>query len=124
MHEALPYFAADILIVPVPTATSRVRSRGYDHAKLLAKELAGAAQLKHESLLLRLCQTRQAGAKRQTRIQQLEGAFGLKKQDIKGKHVLLVDDVVTTGATLEEAAKVLKQAGAKTIDAVVFAQKR
>lgn len=124
MHEALPYFVPDTLIVPVPTATSRVRGRGYDHAKLLAKELAKITQLCHEPLILRLGQTRQVGAKRQTRMDQLEGAFGLKKQDIKGKRILLVDDVVTTGATLEEAAKVLKQSGAKTIDAVVFAQKR
>ena len=124
ISEVLPYFEKDTLVVPVPTATSRVRSRGYDHGRLLAKELAELQGLKFESLLMRFGQTRQVGAKRQERIQQLDGAFGIKKPLAKETRILLVDDVATTGATLEEAAKVLKRGGAKQVDAVVFAQKR
>lgn len=116
--------AADSIIVSVPTASSRVRERGYDHASLLAKELARLAGRPYASSLHRLNQTRQVGTKRSERLSQLRGMLRVSRDSrIRGASILLVDDVVTTGATLEEAARVLKTAGAKTISAIVFAQR-
>jgi ComF family protein len=122
MVQCLPYFA-DSLLVPVPTATSRVRQRGFDHTELLARVLSRPLGLEKQIILRRLGQSRQVGTKRQQRIKQVAGCFQITKA-IKDKKILLVDDVLTTGATLEEAARVLKQAGAKQVDAIVFAQAR
>jgi len=125
MDEVLPFLGEDTIIVHVPTATSRVRLRGYDHAQLLARALTDRRKLTHLSLLTRQGQERQVGASRKQRLTQLDRAFiPIKPHLITGATILLVDDLVTTGATLEAAARCLRQAGAKTVSAVVFAQKQ
>jgi len=112
-----------IVLVPIPTATSRRRRRGYDQAYLLAKAVARQYHLSYGTYLRRSGQQHQVGASRQQRITQLQTAYRcIAPQRIAGAHVLLVDDVLTTGATLEATAKVLKQAGAKRVSALVFAQ--
>lgn len=122
MHEVLPYLEPGWL-VPVPTATRRVRSRGYDHASLLAGELAQLSEWRTVSLLRRVGQTQQMGAGRAQRLRQLQGAFRpVRPQAIRGAHLILLDDVLTTGATLETAARELRRAGAARVDAIVFAQ--
>jgi ComF family protein len=124
MHELMP-FLSDILLVPVPTASSRLRYRGYDHIKLLTKQLSKTTNLPYDPALTRQGQSRQVGAKRNERLAQLSGSFRVVHADIiKHAKILLVDDVLTTGTTLSEVAKTLKQAGAKEVNAVVFAQTR
>lgn len=124
-HEALPYLSENTVITHVPAATTRVRVRGYDQSKLLAREIARLSNRPHASLLSRLGQSRQVGASRQQRLKQLRGAFWpLNSYMIKDAEILLVDDVLTTGATLEEATRTLKKAGAKRVNAIVFAHKR
>jgi len=110
-------------VVPVPTATSRARRRGYDQATLIARAFARRARIPFVVSLARHGQAHQVGANRRQRLTQLESAFRvLNPSNIVGAHIILVDDVVTTGATLEAAAKVLRLAGARRVDAVVFAQ--
>jgi ComF family protein len=112
-----------IIIIPVPTATSRARRRGYDQAKLLARELARQTRLPYRDYLARQGQTHQHGLTRRERLTQLSSAFRITNpRAIRGANIMLVDDVVTTGATLEAAAAALQTAGAARIDAVVFAQ--
>jgi len=112
-----------MLFVPVPTATSRVRRRGYDQAVLLARSLAKRTCLPYCAALRREGQHEQVGSSRAQRLQQLQNAFySPRPREMRGAHVVLVDDVVTTGATLEAAARIAKAAGAARISAVVFAQ--
>ena len=125
MDETLPYFKPDVIVTCVPTATSRVRERGYDHAAELAKALARHRGLKFRPLLYRIGQSRQVGAKKQQRLSQLESAFRLSsKESIKARSILLVDDIVTTGASLSACAQILRAAGAKQVNGGVFAQKQ
>lgn len=115
--------AAEAVLVHVPTASSRVRQRGYDQARLLTRELTCRNGLERASLLARIGQHHQVGASREQRITQLAGAFrAANAAKVRGMHIILVDDVLTTGATLEAAAKVLKAAGARRVDGLVFAQ--
>ncbi len=107
----------------VPAVTNHVRQRGYDQAKLIAQAYARHAGSAASPLLLRFGQKQQRGQSRAGRLKQLEGAFHVRRPEyVRGKHILLVDDVITTGATLEAAASALKAAGAKRVSAVVFAQ--
>lgn len=124
MAESLPYHKQPLVIVPVPTATARVRQRGYDHTLILSQALAQEVGWPVRAHLRRVGQARQVGARRQSRFEQLKGVFRpVKLELLKDKNILLVDDVVTTGATLSEAARSLKNAGAKSISAVVVAHK-
>lgn len=121
LPAALP--GAPCYIVHVPTATTRRRQRGYDQAELLARALSAQSSLRHLPLLARLGHTRQVGTKRAERLAQLEHAFRARRESlIQGAHIILIDDVLTTGATLEAAARTLKAAGARRVDALVFAQ--
>jgi ComF family protein len=109
------------IIVPVPTAAARVRQRGYDQAKLLAHELAEKSNVPYAEVLMRLGHTQQVGAERSLRLQQLKGAFRVTK-NVRGTHIILIDDITTTGATLGSAAKILIEAGATSVQAITFAQ--
>lgn len=113
---------SETLVVPVPTASKRARQRGYDQAKLLARGIASRKRLLYADCLRRAGQSHQVGASREQRLRQLGRAFRLKDDYlVRGRHVILVDDVMTTGATLEAAAAVLNKAGAGRVEAVVFA---
>lgn len=113
----------DCIIVHVPTATGRIRLRGYDQAQLVAKRLAALSGKRYVPALLRTGQHRQVGASRVDRLQHMKDAFIVKSANkLQGSTILLVDDVMTTGATLESAAAALKAAGARRVEAVVFAR--
>jgi ComF family protein len=123
MVELLPAIA-DVVLCPLPTAPARIRSRGFDHTKLIAKYLAEYSNLEQKIYLGRKSNVRQLGSTRSKRLEQMENEFFVKSgAELTGKSILLVDDVVTTGASLSAAAKVLKKAGAKRVTAIVFAQK-
>jgi ComF family protein len=116
-------FDETTLLVPVPTATGRVRQRGYDQAELLCRAVAHRTKLPYRVLLQRHGQSRQVGTSKAERVAHLSKAFRVPTtQPVAGQHIVLVDDVLTTGATLESAARVLRRAGAKRVDAIVFAQ--
>lgn len=115
--------ASELLITHLPTATSRVRTRGYDQAELIAKSLSRRSGLPYASLLLRLGQAHQVGAGREERIKQAADIYRARSTGrLAGASIVLVDDVITTGASLEAAAKALKAAGAKRIYGLVFCQ--
>jgi ComF family protein len=114
----------NILICPLPTAPSRIRQRGFDHTKLIANKISSNLGIKNESLLKRRTNVRQLGSTRNQRMAQMTKEFYTKyPEKIEGRTILLIDDVMTTGASLSSASKVLKAAGAKRVYAIVFAQK-
>ncbi|HEY8999522.1 MAG TPA: phosphoribosyltransferase family protein [Candidatus Saccharimonadales bacterium] len=111
------------LVTYIPTANTRVRRRGYDQAQLIARELAREFGTSRVALLARVGNVRQLGAGREQRRAQLANAFRpLKPYMVQNANVVLIDDVITTGSTLEAAAAILKAAGAKTVHAAVFAR--
>lgn len=111
------------IITHAPTATNRIRRRGYDQAALIAKAFAQNNGQPYTPLLARLGTHKQVGASRMVRSSQLQEAFRpIHEQRIRGAHIILIDDVVTTGATLQAAAAALREAGAKRVEAIVFAQ--
>jgi ComF family protein len=122
MDESFPYFASEPVVTFVPTSSGRRRERGFDQAELIAKELAKIRGWHYQRCLTRQKNTRQLGANRQERLKQLKGVFRPSGQTLTGRSILLVDDVCTTGATLEACTKELKKAGVAQIDAVVFAR--
>jgi len=121
MHPLLGYLPENSSLVHIPTATRRVRQRGHDHALLLAHHLSRLAGIESVTHLARTGQAHQVGSSRAERLRQLQNAFR-PAGPLKGKNIILVDDVLTTGATLEAAARELKRAGARTVSALVFAQ--
>jgi len=112
------------LAVPVPLHPRRERVRGFNQAALIAEEFAARNGLEYRGTVLsRLRNTAsQVTLSLEQRKKNMEGAFLVREPSaVKGRRVMLFDDVATSGATLEEAARVLKAAGAKKIWAVTVA---
>jgi ComF family protein len=109
-------------ITHVPTATRRRRQRGYDQAALIARSLSRYTDLPYRPLLARSGQQRQLGKGRHARQLQLQEAFRYCGRLPHARYtVLLIDDVITTGASLEAAAQALHLAGIKHVEAAAFA---
>lgn len=112
------------LIVPVPLHPARQRERGFNQATLLAELLAPRVAVPLRPALERIRYTRtQTAYDRAERKENLRDAFRLRKNmDVRQLHVLLIDDVLTTGSTLSECARVLKEAGAISVYAATAAR--
>ena len=111
-------------VLPMPLARERLAERGYNQALLLARRLAP-----HKSDATLLLKTRhtpaQSDLSRAERLRNVRGAFAvepLRAHELRGRRVVLVDDVMTTGASLHAAALALRQAGAAHVTAVVLAR--
>ncbi|MBC7256997.1 MAG: ComF family protein, partial [Chloroflexi bacterium] len=112
------------LVMPVPLHRRRERRRGYNQSALLARTLAKRLALPYEpDLLVRRRDTpSQVGKSREERYLNMEGAFACARPVPSGARILLVDDVLTTGATLEACAAPLKSAGAATVWGMTLAR--
>lgn len=109
------------VVTYAPTAAKRARVRGYDQSKLIASQLAKELRLPFRPLLVRTGNTRQVGANKQQRKEQVEDAFTARPAAAKCKRVILVDDVITTGATMEASAAALRRAGVECVTGAAFA---
>ncbi len=117
--NALP--STDI-VTYVPATGKSQRRRGYNQAQILAKEVAKSINLPLQPTLLRLHHTDQIGLGRIQRFESVKDNF-VSRGNLAGKNLLIVDDVITTGATINECARVLKTSGAKNIWGLVVAKK-
>lgn len=115
------------MVMSVPLHKQKEFSRGYNQAYLISKELSRKLKLPERSELIKRYRYTEAQSllDKEKRSQNVKGAFTITSPDrIAGKSILLVDDILTTGSTLEECGRVLKNAGAVKITAVVVATGR
>jgi len=124
--EQYPELHAADALVPVPLHPTSLRDRGYNQAGLLAEALGKAIQKPVWSdILVRARRTPpQARLRKASRLTNIQGAFAVSGRgpSLKGLNILLIDDVCTTGATLEECARTLKRRNAAQVKALVLAQ--
>jgi len=111
------------VVVPVPTSRSRFRRRGYNPAALLARVVSQELRIPMAADVLRRVRDPGSmnGSGRAERLQRITGCFESEKA-LAGESVLLVDDVLTTGATASECCRVLRSAGAGRIDVITAAR--
>lgn len=111
-------------IVPVPLSPSRGRLRGYNQSALLARPLSLATGIPYRpGILKRVRETAsQVGLTQKERIQNVRGAFHARPELVDGKHILVVDDITTTGATLQNCAAALLTAGAASVYGITLAR--
>jgi competence protein ComFC len=112
------------MIVPVPLHPTRKRERGFNQAELLAELLSARACVPSRNVLQRIrYTTTQTAFDRAERMENLHDAFRLRKNaHVRGLRVLLIDDILTTGSTLSECARVLKASGALSVHAATAAR--
>lgn len=112
------------LIVPVPLSKERLQARGYNQAGLLAYPLALARRIPYDAhALTRVRKTRsQVGLSVEERLQNVAGAFQSTSSRVKDKTLLVIDDVATTGATLQACARALLHSGARQVYGLTLAR--
>lgn len=125
MLRAAPAIDPAVLVVPVPLHRWRLVQRGYNQSLLLAREIArrSGAPLSIDSLVRVKPTPRTRGMNRRQRIRNVAGAFrAAQPERLKGAHILLIDDVITTGATASACARTLKRAGAASVTLLAYAR--
>ena len=120
-NELLPQLPANSVLVPVPTTPRNARIRGYDHMKLICRQLGRVRNIPVEQVIQRRNNVTQHFTKsaKQRRLQAKE-FFQVTDNIDPAKHYYLVDDIFTTGATVREAAHCLRQAGATSVTIIVL----
>jgi ComF family protein len=115
------------LVVPVPLHTRTLHQRGFNQSELIAraalKRHLVAADLNTKCLIRQRETVPQAGLTRHQRRENIRGAFAVRDANaVRGRDILLIDDVFTTGTTISECARVLRRAGASTVYAATIAR--
>jgi len=120
--EVLPELPTDTIIIPVPTVSGHVRERGYDHMLLIARYVAKAKGLELRRSICRLTNTKQRQSTARQRLEQAKKAFVIDGKVDINRPYLLLDDVITTGATIKYASQILRDAGVKHVWVAVIAR--
>jgi len=124
IDERFKNLAQNLVFVPIPSYKTKINERGFDHIKLIIEN----SNLNYKEILKKIKNTKpQAKSNLEERLNNLKGVFAIAekyKEEIKNlKTIFIFDDIKTTGATLNEAAKILKEAGAKNVFALTLAIK-
>lgn len=123
--ESLNIDLSSYSIIPIPLSQQRERDRGFNQSEEIAKEISSrlAIPINRDALIRARETSPQAETTdRNERMRNVEGAFELTSENIKGTNILLIDDVHTSGSTLQEAVRILKQGGVHHIIALVAAK--
>lgn len=124
VYSALDFYNINVdLICSVPLSKKKLLIRGFNQAELLAKLTSKYFDIPYINLLTRKINTKtQVGMNREDRQSNLKDVFGVKHLPDNARNVLIVDDVMTTGSTLEECGKVLKSSGVGKVYCLVLAR--
>jgi len=112
---------SDSLLIPIPSGKETLKKRGFNQCELITKELArldeeNNFQLETKAIFKIKETTHQSETKNKSkRLKNLEGCFSADSEKVRGRCIILIDDVITTGATMKEVSKTLKSAGAKKV---------
>jgi ComF family protein len=123
--EKSPTDFSNFILIPIPLEKKKLKWRGFNQAEELAKEISSFLKIPLLSnCLIKAKETLpQVELSDEEREENIKGAFNYQHPElVKGRKILLVDDVYTTGSTMEECARVLKEAGAKEIIGIVVAR--
>ena len=120
LDKTVPFLPENTVIVPMPTAGNHVRMRGFDHARLVARRLAKLRGVECLTLVDKVNNFTQVGMDAATRRRQARLAYRLRGKILEGKEYLVLDDICTTGASIEEVCRVLREGGARKIGVVVL----
>ena len=104
------YFKNINTIIPVPLHWTKLKTRGFNQSEVIARGMAKQmnAQIENDVLIRRFATDTQTKKSRLKRVENVQGKFGIQNPEkIAGKHVLLIDDIITTGSTIEECANIL-----------------
>ena len=111
-----------IYVIPIPISNKKTKTRGYNQSMMIAKgfcnsEKSGALELKNGIVYKKIDTLPQAKiTNKKRRLENVKGVFEIKNEEkIKGRTFIIIDDVVTTGGTMNEIMKILKKAGAKKV---------
>ena len=128
MHAFIESYPLDMkqfdLLVPIPLHAARFRERGYNQSQLLCENIGKEFNIRQSygNLLRKRATRNQALLGKKERWTNIQGAFTINNPSpFCDKSVLIVDDLCTTGTTVSEAARVLKESGAKNVDALTLA---
>lgn len=113
------------IIIPVPIHYNRKVTRGYNQSDLIAKEIARKLNIQYEGKVLfkKVNNRPQSTKNKQERMNNVKGVYYTKNEyKILNQKILLLDDIFTTGSTVNECSKILKIAGVKTVDAITIAK--
>jgi len=125
MSSFCPPAVEGCIIVPIPTTPRRRRTRGYNQAEILAEVVADATRIPLANAMERPRGRTQVRLGPRERDSNVRGAFRLgpgQRSRIRGQKVILIDDVLTTGATARSAAETLAEGGARTVRLITFAR--
>lgn len=112
--------SADYLVIPLPLSKKRKRQRSFNQVEVIAKIFSSQFNYRLSTNLKRKHKKAQSKLNAQSRAKNIKDCFFYKGDNLKGEHILLIDDIITTGSTISEAAKVLKEAGVKKITALAI----
>ena len=122
LADKIDQLPASTVVVPLPTVPSHVRERGYDHTRLIARRLARSRGWRLQAVLLRRTATKQRGSSYKDRQTQASAAFYVPVTLDPAVPYLLVDDVMTTGASIEYGVQALRRAGAEIVMVAIIAR--
>lgn len=115
--------SGDWLVVPIPLHVRRLRERGFNQSLEMARGIVRySGRLAPEALIRHVETAPQVELSAQERQKNVRGAFVAERSIVSGKQILLVDDIMTTGGTLEAATRALRRAGAAIVDILVLAR--